>query len=174
MTRRLSSAAASSASTASSAASTASSAAASSAVAASTGSADAAPAASTGCAAPAAVRTRRRLSRGAEPVVILLLTAAATKDAATPVLILRDDVADVHRRDKRRVQVLLAMWYREGTSGDEASVIDIRDELGRKYPKRNLKAKPSSLDEFGRPCVPHFYLDVLHARVDSSFERRRH
>ena len=99
MTRRLSSAAA--------AASAASSAAASSAAASS---ADAAPAASTGCAAPTADGVRRWFSRGAEPVVRLLLTTVTTKDAATPVLILCDDVADVHRRDKRRVQVLLAMW----------------------------------------------------------------
>ena len=104
MTRRLSAAASSAA------ASSASSAAASSASSAAASSADAAPAASTGCAAPPAVRIRRWFSRGAEPVVWLLLTTATTKDAATPVLILCDDVADVHRRDKRRVQVLLAMW----------------------------------------------------------------
>ena len=104
MTRRLSSASAAASSTA------ASSAAASSASSAAASSADAAPAASTGCAAPTADGVRRWFSRGAEPVVRLLLTTVTTKDAATPVLILCDDVADVHRRDKRRVQVLLAMW----------------------------------------------------------------
>ena len=60
-------------------------------------SADAAPAGSTGCAAPTADGVRRRLSRGAEPVVRLRLSGDTTTGAATPVLIRRDDVADVHR-----------------------------------------------------------------------------